>query len=218
MPTTGQEIIEAGYGKSTKNRPATIATDGVELLGVLNRAIAKYFSKLARANPVLIADAATVTFNVGWTRPAAAASIMRIETTTGSEVKVVPFNDRLAEATLPSVYRLARTFYSAGNANDPTSGDLVFIYAKFPTMLGSLAAQIDAAWPEFFNECLNLEIALYLANKDGRNDELAGLEAERDEWTKLLLEYAEHETANESRRFDLLNKFQTQARRPQETG
>lgn len=214
MATTGQEIIEAGYGKSTKNRMATIATDAVELLGVVNRSLLKYFSRIARTNPVFIAATETVTFNVGWARPVTAQSILRIESNVAVEVRVVPFNDRAAEPTLPSVYRLGRTFYSAGNANDPTSGDLIFIFARFPTVLASLAAQLDAAWPEQFNECLIHEVALYLANKDGRNDELAGLESERDEWSKLLLEFCEHETANETRRFDQLNKFQTATLRP----
>jgi hypothetical protein len=220
MPTTVDELIEAAYAKSTKNKAGTIATDAVELLGVANRALRKYFSRIARANPVLIGDIETVSFAAGgWARPADKQSILRLEINgTGEEVHVVPFDDRQAEEELPSVYRLGRTYYSAGNANDPTSGDIDFWCAAFPSQASATTQTIDSLWPEEFNECLIHEVAIYLATKDGRADELTGLMAERDEWEELLLEFCEHETANERRRFDLLNKFQTPRRRPNDAG
>lgn len=215
MALTPNDIIEGAYAKSTKNDPDTISTDATELLGVVQRAVRRAFSLMARVNPVWIATTQTVAFaGSGWTRPATAQSILRVELETGAEVKVVPFNDRTAEASLRAVYRLGNTFYSAGNANDPTSGNLVFWFARFPVDPAGLASNIDSLFPDHFAELLMFEVALHLATKDGRSDELPGLTAERDAWEELLEEFLEHETANESRRFDLLNRFQTGRKRP----
>lgn len=220
MATIVDEIIEGAFAKSSKNKASIIANSGVELLGVSNRALRKYFSRIARWNPVLIAEIETVSFAAGvWARPANVQSVLRIEfDANDEEVHVVPFDDRQAEEVLPSLFRVGRSYYSAGNANDPTNEDLNFYCAKFPDLNSATTQTLDALWPEEFNECLMHEMAIYLAIKDGRADELTGLNAERDEWEDLLLEFCEHETANERRRFDLLNKFQTPRRRPNDEG
>jgi hypothetical protein len=220
MATQVQDILDAAYGKSHKNRPGTIASDGTELVGVVKRALFKYFAIIARANPWMIAESFTVSFAAGvWARPADVQSILFITiTATGEEVNVVPFDDKTAEEALPSLYRLGRSFYSAGNANDPTNEDLDFTCAVFPDEPTGVTSVLDTLWPEEFNECLIHELAIYLATKDGRNDELPGLTAERDSWEEQLVKFCEHETANERRRFDLLNKFQTPSRRPNDEG
>jgi len=208
MATQVQDILDAAFGKSTKNKAGQIATAATELLGVVKRALYRYFAVIARTNPWMIATEATVGFAAGgWARPTAAQMILRIEETDGTEVVVVPLTDKIAEASLPALYRLGRTFFPAGNANDPTSGDLDFIYARFPTAPTLLTDSIDALWPEEFNECLIHDLALYLATKDGRNDELPGLESEREAWEALLIQFCEHETSNERRRFGIRDRF-----------
>jgi hypothetical protein len=215
MATQVQQIIEAAYGKSTKNRPGTIATDATELLGVVTRALFRYFGIIARANPLLIGQSASVAYTTGWVRPASAQSILRIERANTTEVVVVPYDDRIAEPTLPAVYRFGGAYFPAGNANDPTSAEsLTFYYASFPATPASVTTAIDTRWPEAFNECLIHDTALYLAVKDGRNDELPGLESERDGWEALLIQFCEHETANERKRFDSMNRFAVPSRTP----
>jgi hypothetical protein len=147
-----------------------------------------------------------------------AESVWRIEadtgtaptTTTGTEVVVVPFDDKTAESGKPGVYEFGQTFYGAGNALDPTSGTLQFFYSRRPTDPATLTATLDASWIEQFNEALILEVAMYLALKDGRPEEYKALAADRDNWVKQYIMFLEHATANERRRFGHIRRINTQ--------
>ncbi len=121
----------------------------------------------------------------------------------------MPFDQRLAESGLPSVYRLGQVFRSSGNASDPTSGDLTFFYAKTPTDAATLETSIDSMWPETYKELAVLEVATYLAAKDEREDETAYLVIERDKWLRMFLAFLEHETANERRSYGMAVPFNT---------
>jgi len=136
-------------------------------------------------------------------------------TVTDQEVVVVPENDRGAESGLPAVYRKGKTFYAAGNTYDPVEtalGDsLTFWYSKRPDDPASVDGVVDLSWEEAYNELVILEIALYLSNKDGRNEEMAQLASERDEWLRLFIMFLEHETSNERRRYGHLRRFNTQS-------
>jgi hypothetical protein len=155
---------------------------------------------------------------VGWARPINAESVWRIESTnntvpttvSGSEVCVVPFDDKTAESGKPSVYEFGQEFYGAGNSLDPTSGTLQFFYSRRPTDPASLTATLDASWLEQFNEILILEVAAYLALKDGRGDEYAALSADKASWIKQYIMFLEHSTANERRRFAHVRRINTQ--------
>jgi len=154
----------------------------------------------------------------GWRRPVDAESVWRIEadngtvptTTAGTEVVVVPFDDKGAEAGKPGVYEFGQQFYGAGNSLDPTSGTLQFFYSRRPTDPATLTATLDASWIEQFNEALILEVAMYLALKDGRPEEYKALAADRDNWVKQYIMFLEHATANERRRFGHIRRINTQ--------
>ena len=155
---------------------------------------------------------------VGWARPANAESVWRIEadtgtvptTDTGTEVCVVPFDDKTAESGKPSVYEFGQQFYGAGNSLDPTSGTLQFFYSRRPTDPANLGATLDSSWLEQFNEILILEVAAYLALKDGRGDEYQALNADKASWVKQYIMFLEHATANERRRFAHVRRINTQ--------
>jgi len=217
VTTTPQDILTAAYGKSLKNKPGTIATESTELLEVVIRALRGLYAAAARVNHLFFAEQAAVTLAAGaWARPETAESIFRIErnaNTTGgsgavgSEVVVVPFDDRAAESGKGAVYRFGQKFYSAGNAADPTGGELAFFYSRRPTSPASLTATLDAQWTETFNELLILETALYLASKDDRAGEVSRLDKDRMAWLNLFVGFLEHETANERRRFGHLQRI-----------
>ena len=213
MAATAQEIITAAYNKSAKNRPGTIATETTELLAIVGRALQGLFAFAARVNPIYFADFFDVAFaGAGWVRPTKAEAIFRIEKTPyayADEVVVVPFDDRKAEPSLPALYELGGTFRSAGNTLDPVSGTLRFWFSRIPDRPATLAATIDAALPVQFEELLINEVAIYLALKDGRQDEVAQLRVMRDAWADLFAGHLEHATVNLRGRFGQVRRFTT---------
>ncbi len=219
VTTTPRMILEGAYAKSTKNKPGTIATESTELLQVVIRSMRGLYAVAARVNPTFFAEEATVAAVSGaWPRPELAESIFRIERTTtttggtgsaGDEVVVVPFDDRKAESGIGAVYRIGQNFKSAGNAPDPTGGDLKFFYSKRPTDPANLDATLDALWTEQFNELLILEVAIYLALKDARADEVVALRSDRDTWVRLFVAFLEHSEVNERRRHGHVRRFNT---------
>lgn len=201
VTTTPQNVLDAAYGKSIKNVPGKIATDNTELLEVVHRALRGLYALAARINPYFFAKSVVVPHNgTGWPRPEDAESVVLIQNAS-ADVGVVPIEDRAADSALPSVFRFGQLYRTAGNANDPTAGNLTFWYAKRSDKPASLSATLDATWVEQYNELLVLEVAIYLAIKDGRDDEVPALKMERDRWLRLFVAFLEHETANEQRRW-----------------
>lgn len=215
MTTTVQAILDGAYAYSAKNRPGTIATDATELLQVVIRAHRGLYSVAARVNPIFFAESINVVFAAGgWLRPSLAESIWRIEKPDLTEVVVVPWDDKGAEPTEPAVYEFGQKFRSAGNTLDPVSGDLTFYYAKRPTDPANLAANLDALWTDQFNDLLMMEVAIYLAIKDGRIDEAGVLKERRDPIANRFIMFLEHATINERRRFAQIRRFPTNSTVP----
>ena len=208
MATTPREIIEAAYAKSLKNQPGAIASDA-ELLGQVIRVTRKYYAGAARINPWFFGESASVAWDgTTWPRPDTAEAVFRLEQS-GVEVVVVPSDDRAAEATSPSVSRLGQAYYPAGNATDPAASPVDFFYSRRPTDPASLDATIDSSWPEQFNELLILDIAVYLAVKDGQQEDLMNYGPQLQEWQMLYRMFLEHETSNERRRTGQRQRFNT---------
>ncbi|UCC92569.1 MAG: hypothetical protein JSW25_07845 [Thermoplasmata archaeon] len=215
VTTTPQDIFESAYAKSTKNNPGAIATDATELLNLVNRIIRKMYVVAARVNPGyfgVITQVSAPGTGLPWARPEGAESVFRIETVGGAEVVVVPYDDRVAEENTPAVYRIGKNYYAAGNASDPdpSTDALNFWTSKRPTDAALTTSTIDSTWEEQFNELLILEVALYLAKKDGRGDEVALFEADRQEWMRMFVMFLEHETANERRRRGQARRIQSE--------
>lgn len=219
VTTTPQDIYLAAYAKSTKNRPGQIASESGELLQLIIRIFRGIYAGAARINPTFFAETADVVFaSPGWARPEASQLIYKIENvnapsiTAGTEIKVLPFDQRTIEPGLPSVYRFGQVFRPvSGSATvppiSPQSGTLRFFYSKRPSTPASVTATVDAMWVEDFNELPMLRVARYLAAKDGRADEVAALTAEITEWATMLIAFLEHETANEVRSHGHIARF-----------
>ena len=196
---TPREIITAAYAKSTKNQPEEIATNETELLEVVNRKVRSLFSPAATVNPLAFGKTDTMTWGgTAYPRPTDAESVFRIENA-GAKVHIVPFDDRGLMGTQDAVYVLGTNYYVAsGLAGNPA---LTAWYSKTPTDAADIDATIDASWPETFNNLIVLDVALYLAEKDGRDEELPGLRQDRTEWLNLFTAYLNHETVGETRRY-----------------
>lgn len=208
VTTTVQDILNGAYAKSKKNNPGRIATESTELLEVVKRSLRGLYSFAARINPAFFAETASVAFaSGGWARPETAESIWRIENPSNVEVVVVPIEDRAAEVGKPAVYEFGKQFRGAGNASDPTSGNLTFFYSRRPTDATALTSTLDAQWVEQFNELLMLEVAIYLAIKDERPGELPELKTQRDAWAKQYIAFLEHATVNVVRRWGHIQRF-----------
>lgn len=218
MPVTTKprDIIEAAYAKSLKNRPGAIASESGELLQLVIRSMRGLYAFAARINPLFFAESAVVAQAAGaWPRPQNAEAVFRIETGAGVEVVVVPFDDRRAEPGIGAVYEFGQKYMPASaGAPDPGNVPLTFYYAKRPTDPANLDATIDAMWTEQFNELLILEVAIYLALKDGRADEVGALKADRDRWANLFAAFLEHESMNERRRFGQVARFNVKSMMP----
>lgn len=220
VTTTVQDILYAAYARSTQNMPGTLATESTELLSVVQRALDGCYAFAARINPTFFAETADVVGVAGvWLRPELAESIFLIEEADSTEVAVVPYNDRTAEELMPSVFEFGQNFNKAGNASDPGDTDtLTFYYSKRPDTLTDLADTLDAMWREQFNELLVIEVAIYLATKDGaaqsRGTELEVFVAERLRWANRFAAHLEHSTANLRRRFGHIQRINTEAMLP----
>jgi hypothetical protein len=211
VTTTVQDILTGAYGRSTKNVPNLLANEATELLKMVTRALRGLYAYAARVNPTFFAESAAVPFaSGGWPRPQTAESIFRLELASLQEVVVVPFDDRLAEPAEPAVYEVGQKFFPATlSAPNPQSGNIIFWYSRTPAVPAGLGSTLDAQWTEQFNDLLMLEVAIYLALKDGRAAELGALQAERDNWIKLFVAFLEHATANERGRFSQVRRFTT---------
>lgn len=210
--STPRDIVISAYGHSTKNRPGQIATIETELLGVVTRAFRGLWAFAARVNPEFFGkEVAVIPAANLWTRPADAELIWLIENPLGKEVAVVRRSDKLAESGLPSVTFFGQRFRTTGAAPGPLGTDtLTFFYSMIAPAPATIDTAFDALWPTHFDELLIRETALYLAIKDGRDEEVGGLTTERDKWAQLFAAFLEHETANVRVRYGAIRTFNVQ--------
>lgn len=202
MATLVRDILYAAYAKSLKNQPSYIASEDAELTNLVYRAMRGLYAAAARVNPLYFGESAAMSYSApGWPRPQSAELVFRIETATGGEVALVPFDDRAAEPGFASVYEFGQVYIPTLIGPALGFGTLRAYYSKRPTTLANSGATIDAMWPEAFNELLAHEVAIHLALKDGRDGELGTLTPARDRWATLFFAYLEHETVGERRRF-----------------
>lgn len=233
MATTVREIIDAAYATSKKNQPGAIASETGELLALVNRSLRGFFAEGARHNRKIFGRRIVVDFDDGeerggWPRPASAESVVRIEAggdgdiptvgggkiETGTQIVEVPFDQRNAEPGKPCVYSYGQIYYSAGKDNDPlpdSGTELVFFCSMRPTTLTALEGAggvLDPLWPEQFNQLLILDIARYLAVKDGgREDEVAAFAQEYEREHQRFIEFLQHESTTEVKSYGHFNRI-----------
>lgn len=202
--STAQDIIVAALLRSTKNQAGDIATLDTELVAALNRGLRGAYAIAARVNPEYVGAIESVVGVAGvWQRPALAESVWWIERTDGREVAVVPPAERTAEPGLPSVYRLGRQYVTVGRMTDPTATETLRFYCAMRPAALALPDALPSSWDRGYDDLLILDLALYLALKDGRLEEVPPLRAERAAWLQLYVNFLTHETAGIKRRFGL---------------
>jgi hypothetical protein len=203
--STAGDILVAAIARSAKNQADDIATLATELLAALNRGLRGAYAIAARVNPEYVGSIESVVgVNGVWARPALAESVWWVETAAGVEVAVVPPAERTAEPGLPSVYRLGRAYVTVGRPADPAPGDTLRFYcAMRPAALAALTDGLPVSWDRGYDDLLILDLACYMAIKDGRLEEVPPLKAERAAWLQLYVNFLTHETAGIKRRFGL---------------
>lgn len=199
---TAAEYIAAAVARSYRNRGEVLADAALELLGVLSRLFVQYYATAAGLNPAVFATQAVVAFDgQGWPVPADADTVIRLERTGGAEVVVVPLEQRQSEPSEAAVYRMGPRYYGAGNPNDPVDGPLVVYYTQRPPAFTALSTPAPAGWPLHFDEMVVVDLAAWLAKKDGRADDVALLEREQGAWAALYREWLSRETLGTVRAF-----------------
>lgn len=223
--STPRDLVTAAVATSLKNRPTT-ANQENELRMVVFRALRQYVADGAAINPdyyaaYLAVAPDTLTFATGWwKRPADAEVVYGIAIQGGAPVVVV---DPLVQdvndfAAVAAVRRWQGGVVSLGGVAGPTpTSTLVFTYARQPAMPATLDTPLDAEWPTAYDPLLIAEVAIYLARKDGRADELPALIAERDAWHALYRQFLLRETMGEQHIFHPL-RFTDPVRLPLTAG
>lgn len=205
---SASDVIVAALARSSKNMADDLVTRSAELVPALNRSLRGAYAIAARVNPEYVGAIVSVTGVAGvWLRPAAADSVWWVESMAGVRVAVVPPAERDADVGRPSIYRLGRSYVTVGRTVpvlDPAATEtLRFFCAMRPDLLLTLADVLPVSWDRAYDDLLILDLAMYLALKDGRGEELAPLRAERAGWLQLYVNFLTHESASLTRRFNL---------------
>lgn len=133
---TAQDIIESAYARSSSNDAGKLAVDG-EMLAHLNRKYQHYFALfVARGGDVGVTKSAVALAGAPATGalPADMVDLIRIETTAGAKVNLIPVTEKARSWHLaPAVYRLGNSLVSRGNAGDPAAGETINVYLKDAT-------------------------------------------------------------------------------------
>jgi hypothetical protein len=221
---TANSLIIAAHGVSSKLQPGRIAALSTELIRVLNHSFNVYYAIGARINPlfygvkdVVPGDERDTT--LGWPRPACAEAVFRLELDDGTEVALVPFDQRFAEEGMPSVYAIGQHYVPAGNVDelnapidpDPATDDLVIFYSKRPETVTTLDDGVDPMWPGMYNRLPVLDVAIYLLLKDGQVAEAQQWVRERNDLLKLYIGFLEHADLHERRMFGPQRHFNSNA-------
>lgn len=214
---TVSDITTAALARNRRNQPGIIATN-TELLNAFRRIWPTFWVIAARVNPAFFGareelEPDAESDPTGWLRPSNAELIYRLEfadgARAGEEITVVPLDERDAEPTRAAVYEWGQVYYPAGNDDDPALTDEIRAwYSKLPEDVDALSDELDSLWPGHFDELLVLELALLLATKDERLEEIPGLRSDRDVWLRRFIAHLEHTTVGVTRSTGQSQRFQ----------
>ncbi len=215
------DYIAQAIAQSYDNRPTVLTAEDPELLVQLSLLFQGYYRIAAKENPGALATNAVLTWNsTGWTIPADVDTTIRLERTNGVEVVVVPLEDRAAEPSVGAVYRLGRRYLPAGNSNDPSSLNLVIYYASIGPTFTAGTDEPGAEWPVQFDMMVVLDLAAYMARKDGRAQDYDALMAGNSSlpgvmsWRADFMRWCQTPDLNIRRRFGAPTVVPTPAVRP----
>lgn len=193
MSSSVQQLIEAGYVRSTANDPGKLSSDQ-ELIAYLNRCYQTLYAIMA----VSIKDAANTFVTLTFAGSPATASIPteaidleRLETLAGENAYLIPVDEKDRGWHIPpSVYRKGNLLVSRGLTGDPVGGtQLRLHYKDNPAQLTALNDTLDARFPFRYENILVLDLALYLSIKDeGRSPQ--EFQALKTEYTEAMAAFS----------------------------
>lgn len=207
---TYADLIIAALARSAKNDPDILATHESELLEAAHRAVAGAYAVAARVNPEYVGVAVPVDeLPAGsWARPQG-GTIFGITDAAGREVVAVPYHDQQAEPSKPAVYLMGARYHAVqGGANAP-AGALTFYLAEQPAAPATLDDALPASWPVAHTDLLVADLALYLAVKDGRMEEVGALEVERQAALGRFVSFLAYENVITRRRYGQVRRVAT---------
>lgn len=184
---TAQQIIDAAIARSSKNT-ARLA-DPAELLRMLGLALDKYVMHAAVTAPKTFEEVAFVerdsdTYDTDgwWVIPDNIIVVTLIEdwAIPGTEIPVIPDNERRLWRGIPALTRRSNVLYPSPLSLEAMEeiDTLMILGAIQLERPAELTDEMDGRWPERHDTLLEIELARYMATKDGRADELAGLDIE----------------------------------------
>lgn len=186
MAATVQTIVDGGVAHSTVSDPNRLYTTA-EIVRVVNDYQRKYMARANALNPHRFKSASLLAApgaGLPWTITVLFSDLVHLEKSDGTEVRIVDEQDSKSEVP-PRVRVEARNLlFTIGDSADPdpVSDQLKLWYAPIPVELTSLASNLDDRFPEQYNRILMLEVAMYLALKDGRIEEAASFQGQLDAW------------------------------------
>lgn len=192
---TATDYITRAIARSYRNRGEVLAADAPELLDALTLLFAERYAQASGYNTaVFLAQAALAWDTDGWQIPADCDTIVLLQTPTGVTVNVVAIDNLAAEPSEPAIYRLGRRYRPAGNPNDPTGVNLVLWYTQQPAAFTLVTDTPGEAWPQQFDTMIVVDLAVWLAIKDARSDDVAALEPEQSRWNGQYIEWLQRES------------------------
>jgi hypothetical protein len=205
---TVEELTIAALAKNKTNQPEVLE-GGTEMLDVYNRVLRGLYAIAARVNPGYFGAIVAVTPSAGvWARPAAEL-VYRVETAAGARVFIVPVDDRGAQAGNPAIWPWGQGYRVAVAGDGPGASDVLTFYTSSlaPTAT-AVSQETPPAWPDSFDDMIVVLLAMYLAAKDERAQDLPGLQKEEERWLALYIAHLEHETVGMSRAVGVAGHFQ----------
>lgn len=194
--------VRRAMARSYRNRGTVLAPDVPELVDALNLIFQERYGQASGLNPAVFLKTAVLAWTgANWVIPADCDTMVKMTKASGEEVFVVAIDNLTAEPTEAAVYRQGRAYFPAGNPNDPVNQPLIAYYDQIPAALVDDTSVPDAAWPQQFDTMIVLDLALWLAMKDGRTDDLQALTPEHGRWDGQYQEWLERESLGLIRQF-----------------
>ena len=202
--SSAYQVLQLAYARSSGNRAKSLVAEGTEGVAIVNRVQRACFALAARVNPIFFGVNATVAYASGWNRPTLAELIYWIEDIAGNEVRIVPYEDRNTATGTGRIYQVGQRYFPCGGVDGPASVTLTMLYSMQPNPILVVEDLLDPNWPDNFTSLIVDEVAIHLALKDRRMDELQDLRRSRDSWLKLYISFLEHEGSARTQRFQPL--------------
>jgi hypothetical protein len=192
---TAQDYINKAIARSYRNRGEVLAPEGAEMLVQLGDLFVEYYLFATGLNPAVFATTTALSWNgTGWDIPANCDTMIQLRTQAGTPITVVAVDNLDAEPTRPCVYRLGRHYFPAGLPSDPGATGIVAFYTLIPEPFASLAASPGAEWPAQYDTMVVVDLAMWLAAKDGRTDDVAEMLPLQQKWAGRYTEWCSRES------------------------